>query len=98
MPSELSAIERKWFAIAPDGSESDVTLRVGMPVHEVDGEWSVLVSLGPIDGEPRKVFGLDSWQAVGLGMRFIAARVQDFSERGWQFFWERGGERAAWEE
>jgi hypothetical protein len=41
---------------------------------------------------------MDSWQAVALGMKFATGRVQDFSERGWLFHWERGGELATAQE
>ena len=88
-----SAIERTWHAVAPNGGgEGPVTFSVGMPRQEPGGEWGVLVSLGAIDGPPRKLFGEDGWQAVALGMRFVVARVTDLSERGWRFYWNKGGE------
>ena len=94
-----SCIERTWYAVAPDGGgEGPVTFGVGMPRQEPGGEWSVLVSLGGIEPGPLKIFGMDGWQAVRLGMRFIAARLSDQSNRGWQFFWEKDGERASAED
>jgi hypothetical protein len=72
-----------------------VTFRVGLPLQEPGGEWGVEVSLGGIEPSPGKIFGEDGWQAVALGMRFVAARVADLSERGWQFLWSKGGEPAS---
>lgn len=98
MPLLDAPIERKWFAIAPDGAECEVALQVGFPMFEQGGDWSVMVHLEGLEHEPYKIFGIDSWQAVALGMKFIASRVDDFADRGWKFFWERGGEGAAPEE
>ena len=94
MPSHIAPIERIWYAIAPDGAECKVTLQVGMPVEEPGGGWSVLVHLGELEERPFKIFGTDSWQAAALGMRFVAKRIEDFSELGWKFFWQQGGEAA----
>ena len=97
-PQQAPAIERTWYAVAPAGEGMWVTLSVGVPIRERGGEWSAVVSLGAIEPGARKIFGEDGWQAVALGVRFIAARVTDFSERGWQFFWREGGERASVED
>ncbi|WP_428001868.1 hypothetical protein [Acidovorax sp.] len=93
------AIERIWYAIAPNGSgEGPVVLRVGMPHQEPDGDWSVLVGLSTLDGPPRKIFGVDGWQAAALGMRFVASLACDLEERGWRFYWSKGGESASAED
>jgi hypothetical protein len=93
------AIERTWHAIAPEGSsEGPVTFSVGPPQREPGGEWSVVVRLDTLDPTPRKIFGVDGWQATALGMQFVAAQVRGFSERGWQFFWSKGGDRAGTED
>ena len=67
-------------------------------MREPSGDWSVMVNLAGLEHDPYKIFGMDSWQAAALGMKFVASRVGDFSERGWKFFWERGGECASSEE
>src|SRR4051812_11268602 len=86
MSSPAQAIERTWYAVAPNsGGEGPITFRVGLPQREPGGEWGVEISLGGIEPNPGKIFGEDGWQAVALGMRFIAARVADFSQRGWRF-------------
>ena len=88
-------IERTWHAVAPGGAQTTVTLRVGPPAREGSGDWAVEVSLDGLEPGARKIFGVDGWQAADLGMRFIADRVVDFSDRGWHFFRERGGEPAS---
>lgn len=92
MPSQVTVMERKWFVIAPDGGECDVALQIEAPSQERDGEWCAVVRLVGLESGSHKIFGMDSWQAVALGMKFAASRAQDFCERGWLFYWERGGE------
>ena len=93
MASPESGIERTWHAVAPHGAgEGPVTFRVESPQQEATGEWGVLVSFDPIE-PPRKIFGVDGRQALSLGKRFLASRAADLSERGWQFFWRKDGER-----
>jgi hypothetical protein len=98
MPVHDAPIERKWFAVAPDGAECEVLMQVGVPMREPSGDWIVMVNLAGLEHAAYKIFGIDSWQATALGMKFIASRVGDFSERGWKFFWERGGECASSED
>ena len=95
MSSDSAAIDRTWYAVSPSGEGQSVTFGVGLPVQEPGGEWSVVVRLEPIEAGSRKIFGVDGWQAVALGMRFVAARVSDLSARGWNFFWTEGGEAAS---
>jgi hypothetical protein len=40
------------------------------------------------------IIGIDSWQAVELGMHHIAVMTKHYYELGWRFYWERGGEEA----
>ena len=69
-------------------------LGVGFPLRKPTGEWSVFVSLDGLESATT-IFGEDGWQAVALGMSFIASRVFDYEERGWRFYWSDGGEPAA---
>ncbi len=88
------AAERIWFAVAPDGSEHDVAVRVMLPLKADRGEWRAEVSIGGIESKLYSIAGIDSWQAICLGMSFAATRLSHFSENGWVFYWERGGEVA----
>ena len=95
----MPAIERTWYAVAPNGGgEGPVTFRIGLPQPQPGGGWGVEVTLGGLERDPGKIFGEDGWQAVALGMRFIAVRVADFTERGWQFSWTKGGETTSAED
>ena len=95
MSLDALAAERTWFAVAPDGTEHDVVLRIGVPTCEPDGQWRATVSLGVLESRTHKIAGVDAWQAASLAMRFAATRVGHFAEDGWRFFWERGGELAS---
>ncbi|RJP71317.1 MAG: hypothetical protein C4535_02975 [Comamonadaceae bacterium] len=68
-----------------------------MPIRRPTGEWGASVSLDGLESATT-IFGEDGWQAVSLGMNFIASRVSDYEERGWQFHWTEGGERATAED
>ncbi|MDQ0570957.1 hypothetical protein QFZ42_002791 [Variovorax paradoxus] len=86
---------RVWHVVSPTGEEHQVILEVGIPAPRPDGSWGVMTSVGGLDPEPRIIFGVDAWQAMSLGMHFVANQVEFFSEKGWQFFWERAGDRAS---
>ena len=94
MSSNSIAAERVWFAVAPDDSEHEVVIRVMVPVKADGGEWRAEVSVGVVDSEPHSIAGMDSWQAICLGMGFAAMRLSHLSGDGWKFYWERGGEPA----
>ncbi len=87
-------VERTWFGISPDGSEHEVKLCIGIPERQPSGDWFADVSLVPLEMNVRRIFGIDSWQALQLAQRFAARRVSHFVEDGWKLFWERGGEGA----
>ena len=49
MSFDSIAAERIWFAVAPDGSQHEVAIRVMVPVKADRGEWRAEVSLGGIE-------------------------------------------------
>ena len=83
--------ERTLFALAPDGGEHEVVLRVFSPTLQPGGEWGGMVSLGTLQSRPYLICGVDAQQATELGMQFIALRIGHFVTDGWQFYGERGG-------
>ena len=95
MAIEPIAAERAWFAVAPDGTEHDVVLRVGLPTPAPGGEWRAAVTLGVLESRVHDIAGIDAWQAMTLAMRFAATRLGHFAEDGWRFYWERGGDPAS---
>jgi hypothetical protein len=98
MNTPALAAERTWFAVAPDGTESEVTITVGIPTPGTHGGWSAAVSLGALEARTHSITGVDSWQAICLAMSFAATRVGHFAEDGWKFYWERGGDIASAED
>lgn len=92
MSQQLIAAERRWFAIAPDGSEHEIVIRVGAPKPQPGGEWSASISLGSLDAHIYEIAGIDGWQAVTLAMRYATTRLGHFAEEDWRFYWDRGGE------
>jgi len=84
-----------WFAIAPDGTEHDLVLRVGVPIQASAGEWISTVSLGVLESRSHAVVGVDAWQSIVLALQFTAARIRHFADRGWRFSWTRGGASAS---
>lgn len=94
MPSQPFTAERTWFAIAPDGTEHDVVVGVGLPTKADRGEWRCIASLGCLETHTHSIAGIDSWQAIGLAMSFAAGQLSRFTANGWRFYWERGGELA----
>jgi hypothetical protein len=94
MSTDAPYVERVWFAVAPDGTEHTLTLRIGAPYLRPGGEWAADASLGVLDTHTHSIVGIDSWQAVHESMRFIASGVRHYHAVGWRYFWERGGEEA----
>jgi hypothetical protein len=86
--------KRTWHGVAPDGAEREVTIAIGQPILQAGGEWRSNVTLGCLDTHVARIAGIDSWQALQLGMQFAAARVAGFAEDGWEFYWEQGGDPA----
>jgi hypothetical protein len=69
---EDAFIEREWLAVAPDGTEQSLLLRVGNASRHSTGDWVADVSLGALEPRPHAIHGIDSWQAVHEAMRFAA--------------------------
>ncbi|MFG6414598.1 DUF6968 family protein [Roseateles sp. DC23W] len=98
MPQSDFAAERTWFAVAPDGTEHDFVITIGVPVLGERGEWRSSVTMELVDPKARSIAGMDSWQAIRLAMSFASTRLSHFAEQGWKFYWERGGELATAED
>ena len=95
MAVDSAYIERTWIAVAPDGIEHDLILRVGLPKPRPEGDWVAAVSLGALDSHQFEIHGMDSWQAMELGMQHVAVLTRHYQSKGWRFLWERGGEEAS---
>ena len=85
---------RKMLYISPNGEREGITLSIGAPHLSVDGDWACAVALDGFIADLNEIRGIDSWQAVELGMHHIAVMTKHYYELGWRFYWERGGEEA----
>jgi hypothetical protein len=82
-----ASLKREWIAVSPHGEELPFTIQVAMPVLQQSGEWTSRVTLGDIKHGTDDVRGMDSWQAVEMGMHHAAVRMRHLISIGWQFFW-----------
>ena len=51
----------------------------------------------PDSTEVRPIYGEDSLQAICLGLRFLARRIDDLITQGWQFLYETSREPISFE-
>jgi hypothetical protein len=87
--------EHKLLALYPDGTASPVCLRVGRPEPRSDGDW-----VCPVQGEglrlwegPTELFGVGSWHALMIGLRFLREILASEVRQGAVLHWE-GGEHS----
>ena len=81
------------LAVYPDSGASLVHLRIGRPHSHPLGDWVCPVQTEGLrfwEG-PKEFFGIDSWHALMIGLRFLrcilAAEMED---NGAVFHWEDG--------
>lgn len=67
--------------IKADGSESDVTARVGIPYADQDGTYFCPVELQGIDGRYPDIGGSSSMQALCLATQLLATRLGHLLEK-----------------
>lgn len=84
--------KRTWFAIAPDGHEFNLVIRLGQPYEASDVSWACPVAVEGLHNKLQDIQGIDSLQAIELAMRLAANLISGFVEDGGKLFWERGGE------
>ena len=79
-------VERTLRAKEANGEAFDMVLRVGNP-HPSKVDWACTVSITRLSERPRELFGIDSWQALQIGLQLIAHELDGFISRGGQLFW-----------
>ena len=84
--------EHRLVASYPDRGPAPVVLRVGRPYAHPKGSHAC-----PVQAEglrlwqgPRDIYGVDAWQALMLGLRFLQSMLTAEAERGVVFHWEDG--------
>lgn len=65
-----------------------VLFAIGAPVADANGDVSCTVHIRGID-PPRKIFGIDSLQAVALSVGFLHQRLESLDASGWRFYFGR---------
>jgi len=83
--------ERTLTAVDVDGSEFDMTIRIGHP-RPAETDWVCPVSITRLFEPTRDLAGIDSWQALQSCLQFSARILEGFTERGGQLFWHQSKE------
>lgn len=65
-----------------------VQVAIGMPAPDRHGDVSCAVHIRGID-PPRRIFGIDSLQAVALSFGFLEERLASLQSSGWRFYFDR---------
>ena len=76
--------ERRLIATFPDGGPIPVVLRVGRPYPHPKGDYACPVQaegLRLCEG-PNDIFGVGSWHALMLGLRFLRSMLASEAKRG----------------
>ena len=84
--------ERKLFALFPNGKTANVYLCVGRPAAHPNGDW-----VCPVHAEglrlwqgPTNLFGVGSWHALMIGLRFLHKILSAEVQQGAVFHYEGG--------
>ena len=78
--------ERRWFAVAPDGEEFDLIIRLGQPYPATNASWACPLTLEGLHKKLPDIHGIDSLQAIELAMKLAADLVCSFAEKGGKIF------------
>jgi Domain of unknown function (DUF6968) len=84
--------ERVLVALYPDGESVHVHLRIGRPVPHPNGDWCCEVAAEGLRlwRGPKPFRGVDSWQALLIGLQFLRDILSREAERGAVYHWEGG--------
>ena len=87
--------EHRLVATFPDGALAPVVLRVGRPYAHPKGDHACAVQAEGLRlwQGPSDIFGVGTWHALMLGLRFLQSMLAAEAERGAVFHWE-GSEHA----
>jgi len=87
--------ELRLVATFPDGGSAPVVLRVGRPYPHPKGDHACQVQAEGLRlwQRPTEIYGVGTWHALMLGLRFLRTMLAAEAERGAVFHWE-GGEHA----
>jgi hypothetical protein len=84
---ESPIAERTLDAVAADGTQFVLTLRVGAAYQSSDVSWSCPIEAVGIKQRLPDITGIDSWQAIQLSFRLLSDIAGHFVEQGGKLFW-----------
>lgn len=78
--------------VFPNGERIEVVIAVGHPYRTSDEDWVCPVEISGLDGSVADVHGIDSLQALWLGVRLIGERLKAFLGDGGRIIHPSTGE------
>ncbi len=83
-PSWLAS--REVLAVAADGRNTKLTLRLGVPYEVSPEEWACPVALDGLHDRLGDIHGIDAWQALQLAQSLQAQLLGYFIEEGGRLY------------
>jgi len=72
----------RFLFVGADGAERTVTARIGRPYDTGQGDWACPVETEGYRGRGSDIVGLDSLQALSLGLSYVRMQIEGFIEGG----------------
>ncbi len=79
-PNYIATEQLLW--LQPDGSQTRIVARIGLPYPVDDGTWACAAELQGVDPRYPDVCGASSMQALNLASALLATRLGHLLERG----------------
>jgi hypothetical protein len=76
------------FAAKSSQCRRRIRIRVARPEADGQGDFQYAVELRGLE-RLRKIYGVDSFQALILALRFLETRISALLEDGWKFYFRR---------
>ena len=74
--------ERRLVGKATGGDSFEIVATIGAPFRSEVGDWACPVSLAPLFDSLPDIHGVDSFQALQLGLELIDRLLRDFVAKG----------------
>ncbi|UCF88767.1 MAG: hypothetical protein JSV70_00470 [bacterium] len=78
---------RKVKAVDFTGKTFDLTIVIGLPFEVGHDEWACPVSMEGLYKQRGPIFGVDSFQALMLAVKFVKDLLKDFQDKGGSIYW-----------
>lgn len=86
MPTEKIPVAQRTLTVINDGKEEELLISLYQPEPDPlpGGDWQCLVEIGT-DNE--LVFGVDSFQALLMGVQYISMKLDEMKKSGCELKW-----------